>query len=160
MGSASRHLSGKGATLDLLAHGLKGQSSLDGAGVGLKGQQQKEQQKSVLFMDPPTGCWWLAKKSANLADFVLISEFSELEGPRAVMTIPDNIVDLTRDSYSSHKQRYQEPSGKHSHDHSETSNSTLSPDGNGVQDNDNEDLFDVHEFVLRITSVDQQQRES
>ncbi|KAF9120341.1 Guanine nucleotide exchange protein smcr8 [Mortierella sp. 14UC] len=111
-------------------------------------------------MDPPTGCWWLAKRSANLPDFVLISEFSELEGPRAVMTIPDNIVDLTRDSYSSHKQRSQESSGKHSHDHSETSNSTLSPDGNGAQDIDNEDLFDVHEFVLRITSVDQQQCES
>ena len=163
MSSAGRHLSGKGTTLDSLAHGLKGQSTLDGAGLGFKGQQQqqqKEQQKSVVCMDPPTGCWWLAKKSANLPDFVLISEFSELEGPRAVMTIPDNVVDLTRDSYSSHKQRYQESSGKHSHDHSETSNSTLSPDGSGGHDNDNEDLFDVHEFVLRITSVDQQQRES
>ncbi|KAF9144517.1 Guanine nucleotide exchange protein smcr8, partial [Linnemannia schmuckeri] len=161
MGSAGRHVSGKGATLDSLAHGLKGQSTLDGTGLGFKGQQQqKEQQKSVLSMDPPTGCWWLAKKSANLPDFVLISEFSELEGPRAVMTIPDNIVDLTRDSYSSHKQRSQESSGKHSYNHSETSNSTLSPNGNGSQDNDNEDLFDVHEFVLRITSVDQQQRES
>ncbi|KAF9919728.1 Guanine nucleotide exchange protein smcr8 [Linnemannia zychae] len=160
MGVASRHLTTKSATLDSINYGLKGPGPLDSPSLGLKSQQQKEQQKSVLATEPSTGCWWLTKKSTNLPDFVLISEFSELEGPRAVMTIPDNIVDLTRDSYSSHKQRVQESTGKHSHDHSDTSNSTLGPNGNSNQDNDNEDLFDVHEFVLRITSVDQQQRES
>jgi hypothetical protein len=102
--------------------------------------------------------WWYTKKNADLPDFVLISEFSEVEGPRAVMTIPDNIVDLTRDSYSSQKQRTQESSStKHSQDASDASNSTLTPEADHAQDG--EDMFDIHEFVLRITSVDQQARE-
>ncbi|KAF9186782.1 Guanine nucleotide exchange protein smcr8 [Haplosporangium sp. Z 767] len=66
------------------------------------------------------------------------------------MTIPDNIVDLTRDSYSSHKQRSQESS--------DTSNTTHGPGGSSNAQAQ-EETFDIHEFVLRITSVDQQVRE-
>lgn len=104
-------------------------------------------------LEDPLTCsnWWFQNSSADLPDFVLISEFSEVEGPRAVMTIPDNVVDLTRDSYSSHKQKSQEPPGKHSQDPSE---STLQAE------RDKEIMFDIHEFVLRITSVDQQAREA
>ncbi|KAF9979874.1 Guanine nucleotide exchange protein smcr8, partial [Mortierella antarctica] len=124
----------------------------------VRGQQQQQQQQllqqqlqqAALSLEPPTTCWWYPKKSAGLPDFVLISEFSELEGPRAVMTIPDNIVDLTRDSYSSHKQRSQESS--------DGSTATLSPDANGSRSQ--EEMFDTHEFVLRITSADQQTRET
>ncbi|KAF9291043.1 Guanine nucleotide exchange protein smcr8 [Mortierella alpina] len=113
-------------------------------------QLQQQLQQAALSLEPPTTCWWYPKKSGGLPDFVLISEFSELEGPRAVMTIPDNIVDLTRDSYSSHKQRSQESS--------DGSSATLSPDANGGRSQ--EEMFDTHEFVLRITSADQQARET
>ncbi|KAG0196386.1 hypothetical protein BGX28_010216 [Mortierella sp. GBA30] len=125
------------------------EATAKGTGAVFRGTQQQQQQTSLL-LDPPSTCWWYPKKSTGLPDFVLISEFSEVEGPRAVMTIPDNIVDLTRDSYSSHKQRSQESS--------DASNATLSPDtsGNQVQ----EEMFDTHEFVLRITSADQQAREA
>ncbi|KAF9572819.1 Guanine nucleotide exchange protein smcr8 [Mortierella alpina] len=111
---------------------------------------QQQLQQAALSLEPPTTCWWYPKKKAGLPDFVLISEFSELEGPRAVMTIPDNIVDLTRDSYSSHKQRSQESS--------DGSTATLSPDPNGGRSQ--EEMFDTHEFVLRITSADQHARET
>ncbi|CAO3572381.1 unnamed protein product [Mortierella alpina] len=111
---------------------------------------QQQLQQAALSLEPPTKCWWYPKKSAGLPDFVLVSEFSELEGPRAVMTIPDNIVDLTRDSYSSHKQRSQESS--------DGSTATLSPDASGGRSQ--EEMFDTHEFVLRITSAEQQARET
>ncbi|KAG0262294.1 Guanine nucleotide exchange protein smcr8 [Mortierella polycephala] len=115
-------------------------------GASNRGQQQQQQQ----YQQTPSNCWWYPRKNSSLPDFVLISEFSEVEGPRAVMTIPDNIVDLTRDSYSSHKQRSQESS--------DTSNTTLGPtNSSNVQAQ--EETFDIHEFVLRITSVDQQVRE-
>lgn len=42
-------------------------------------------------------------------------------------------------------------------DLSDMSSTTLSPESN-VQER--EDMFDIHEFVLRITSVDQQAREA
>ncbi|KAF9577733.1 hypothetical protein BGW38_006862, partial [Lunasporangiospora selenospora] len=144
----------------------------------------------TLSLDPPSFCWWYPRKRASMPDFVLISEFSEVEGPRAVMTIPDNIVDLTRDSYASHKQKTPEStttlsisttstttstntaggtsgspltSGKQPSQHpQEASDSTLGPDsGSSVQDSREVDeaMFDVHEFVLRITSVDHQVRE-
>ncbi|KAG0198202.1 hypothetical protein BGX31_004641, partial [Mortierella sp. GBA43] len=102
--------------------------------------------------------WWYTKKRADLPDFILISEFSEMEGPRAVMTIPDSVVDLTRDSYSTRKQRAQEPLAKHSQDSSDASTSTLTLTPENSRDV--EDMFDVHEFVLRITCVDQQARET
>lgn len=77
------------------------------------------------------------------------------------MTIPDNIVDLTRDSYSSNKQRQEASPGKsqpqHMQDLSDMSSTTLSPESNV---HEREDMFDIHEFVLRITSVDQQAREA
>ncbi|KAF9968095.1 Guanine nucleotide exchange protein smcr8 [Mortierella alpina] len=140
--------------------GPSADTSTKGAGrSAARGQQQQQMQQlllqqqlqqAALSLEPPTTCWWYPKKSAGLPDFVLISEFSELEGPRAVMTIPDNIVDLTRDSYSSHKQRSQESS--------DGSTATLSPDASGGRSQ--EEMFDTHEFVLRITSADQQVRET
>ncbi|KAG0304158.1 Guanine nucleotide exchange protein smcr8 [Dissophora globulifera] len=134
-------------------------SSVDGpllgTGVGFRGLQAGQ---AGLSLDPPSSSWWFTKKSAALPDFVLISEFSEVEGPRAVMTIPDNIVDLTRDSYSSQKQRAQESTTRHAQESSDASTLTLTAEGNGTQDI--EDKFDIHEFVLRITSVDQQARET
>ncbi|ORZ26515.1 hypothetical protein BCR41DRAFT_224640 [Lobosporangium transversale] len=158
-----------GTTLDSISSGLKPphnnnnnspveNSSSSSTGLGFRGQQQHY----GLSLDPPSGAWWYSKKSADLPDFVLISEFSEVEGPRAVMTIPDNIVDLTRDSYSSSKQQRAQDSPvspKHSQDPSDASTSTLAPESNGIQENTC-DLFDIHEFVLRITSVDQQVRET
>ncbi|KAG0364683.1 hypothetical protein BGZ54_007265 [Gamsiella multidivaricata] len=159
-GSSSKQASilKAGVSLEPISSGLKAppnssnDHSLTGAGIGHRGLQ------CGLSLEPPSMSWWYTKKSADLPDFVLISEFSEMEGPRAVMTIPDNIVDLTRDSYSSQKQRAQEPSTKHSQDASDASSSTLAAEGSGFPDS--EDQFDIHEFVLRITSVDQQARES
>ncbi|KAG0001929.1 Guanine nucleotide exchange protein smcr8 [Entomortierella chlamydospora] len=141
-----------GAAHDSASSGLKApsNSSYDNSpfGVGCRKRQLG------LSLDPPSMAWWCNKKSLDLPDFVLISEFSEVEGPRAVMTIPDNIIDLTRDSYSSQKQRTHESSTKHPQEHSDASNSTLTPESNGLTDTD--EMFDIHEFVLRITSVDQQ----
>ncbi|KAG0030054.1 hypothetical protein BGZ82_007604 [Podila clonocystis] len=114
-------------------------------------------QASLLDTLASNPCWWYPRKSASLPDFVLISEFSEVEGPRAVMTIPDNIVDLTRDSYASNKQRQETSPGKSQLQHmQDLSDTTLSPESA----QDREDMFDIHEFVLRITSVDQQAREA
>ncbi|KAF9387828.1 hypothetical protein CPC16_006847 [Podila verticillata] len=160
MSSSTRLLSSSKAAGDQINGGLRAPpnstfDTLTGAAGALA------QQPSLL--DPPTSnpCWWYPRKSASLPDFVLISEFSEVEGPRAVMTIPDNIVDLTRDSYSSNKQRQEAFPGKsqpqHMQDLSDMSSTTLSPESN-VQER--EDMFDIHEFVLRITSVDQQAREA
>ncbi|KAF9204502.1 hypothetical protein BGZ59_001020, partial [Podila verticillata] len=160
MSSSTRLLSSSKAAGDQINGGLRAPpnstfDTLTGAAGALA------QQPSLL--DPPTSnpCWWYPRKSASLPDFVLISEFSEVEGPRAVMTIPDNIVDLTRDSYSSNKQRQEASPGKsqpqHMQDLSDMSSTTLSPESN-VQER--EDMFDIHEFVLRITSVDQQAREA
>ncbi|KAF9959375.1 hypothetical protein BGZ65_000449, partial [Modicella reniformis] len=123
------------------------------AGPNFRGPQ------SGLSLDPPTIPWWYTRKREDPPDFVLISEFSEVEGPRAVMTIPDSIVDLTRDSYSARKQRVQEPFTKHSQDIVDASTSILTSD-NTSNSQDMEDMFDVHEFVLRITSVDQQAKET
>lgn len=131
-----------------------GLSAGAGAGAGLRGQA------IGLAQEAPIMPWWYTKKRADLPDFVLISEFSEVEGPRAVMTIPDSIVDLTRDSYSTRKQRTQESSTtKHSQDSSDASSSTLTLE-NTSNIQDLESMFDVHEFVLRITSVDHQARET
>lgn len=75
------------------------------------------------------------------------------------MTIPDNIVDLTRDSYSSNKQRQEASPGKSHPQHmQDLSDTTLSPENSSAQER--EDMFDIHEFVLRITSVDQQAQEA
>lgn len=105
-------------------------------------------------LDDPasSSSWWFQKSSGDLPDFVLISEFSEVEGPRAVMTIPDNVVDLTHDSYSLHKQQSQEG-------HQDFSDST-SHGERATSPKDKQIPFDIHEFVLRITSVDQQAKEA
>ncbi|KAF9350739.1 hypothetical protein BGX34_001018 [Mortierella sp. NVP85] len=142
-------------TLEPIAGGLKVPLNPVSDGLpasGLRGQQ------CGLSLDPPAMPWWYTKKRTDRPDFVLISEFSEMEGPKAVMTIPDNIVDLTRDPFSMRKQRAQESSGRHPQDSSDTSISTLTPES--VHSPNVEDPFDVHEFVLRITSVDQQARET
>ncbi|KAF9311207.1 hypothetical protein BG003_007678 [Podila horticola] len=158
MSSATKLLSTKNAG-DQINGGLRAPPSstfdtLTGATGALGGAGQPS------LLDPPASnpCWWYPRKSASLPDFVLISEFSELEGPRAVMTIPDNIVDLTRDSYSSNKQRQEASPGKSLPQHTQDlSDTTLSPESNTQE---REDMFDIHEFVLRITSVDQQAREA
>ncbi|GJJ76392.1 hypothetical protein EMPS_08751 [Entomortierella parvispora] len=97
--------------------------------------------------------WWFQNSRSDLPDFVLISEFSEVEGPRAVMTIPDNVVDLTHDSYSMHKQQSQEGNQQDSSDSALNGERAASP-------KDKQIPFDIHEFVLRITSVDQQAKEA
>ncbi|KAG0236787.1 Guanine nucleotide exchange protein smcr8 [Actinomortierella wolfii] len=110
--------------------------------------------------DRPT-CWWYSKGCTSIEnDFILISEFSEIEGPRAVMTVPDNVIDLTFDSFAAAKQK-----------DGGTGARSLSNclDGNGASTSgagmtpsasrDQQKAFDVHEFVLRITSVDHQSRE-
>ncbi|KAF9199590.1 Guanine nucleotide exchange protein smcr8, partial [Haplosporangium sp. Z 27] len=145
-----------GGAQDSISNGLKtplsSSSENQSSGSGSRGCQ------FGLSLDPPSMGWWCSKRNADLPDFVLISEFSEVEGPRAVMTIPDNIIDLTRDSYSSLKHGAQESSTKHSQEHSDMINTTLASEGNNALDT--EDMFDIHEFVLRITCVDQQARES
>ncbi|KAG0341328.1 hypothetical protein BG004_006061 [Podila humilis] len=176
MAPASKLLSSSKTTSDQISSGLRTlpNSNLEPltGHAGAFGGGSAGAKNLPSLLDPPASnpCWWFPQKSASLPDFVLISEFSEVEGPRAVMTIPDSIVDLTRDSYSSNKQRAQESSPRkhtqqtqqaqrHTQDLSDMSSTTLGPEGR-CSTHEREDLFDIHEFVLRITSVDQQVREA
>ncbi|KAG0264864.1 Guanine nucleotide exchange protein smcr8 [Actinomortierella ambigua] len=104
-----------------------------------------------LHLDDRPTCWWYTKGSTSIeSDFVLIAEFSEIEGPRAVMTIPDNIIDLTFDSFAAAKQK---------ENTSLDAGAATSSSARDQQQQQRQRAFDVHEYVLRITSVDHQSRE-
>ncbi|KAF9972472.1 hypothetical protein BGZ73_004417 [Actinomortierella ambigua] len=110
-----------------------------------------------LHLDDRPTYWWYTKGCTSIeSDFVLISEFSEIEGPRAVMTIPDNIIDLTFDSFAAAKQR-DGGAGARPMDGRDAPSTTGA--GMGPSSRDQQRAFDVHEYVLRITSVDHQSRE-
>ncbi|KAL1922102.1 uncharacterized protein VTP21DRAFT_10744 [Calcarisporiella thermophila] len=81
------------------------------------------------------GAWQSTRKSQRWKDFILVAEFSEIEGPVPVLTIPEGAVNLGRQS---------------------TSNGAGEPkteEGSKESIAESVDQFDVNAFVLRIVSV-------